>query len=921
VIAVTALAWWLYPWRNDASSANVTEVTIWFNGPLEGRHNDVVDAFERVFPEYRGILGSSAARTGLEGEGNPQRLMCGIAGGVPPEVVEYDRFAIAQWAARNAFLDLTSLIEKDRKELDDLQRKVGELEARGAPAAELDAARQLLERHKKYDVRREDYYAPTWEECMYEGGQYGVPLYMDDRALYYSTDLLEQAGIVDAQGRAQPPTTWEQMLHKVVDVTDSSVRGNRITSASGRFGPAGVRAGDSVSVMADERVRRCIVAEVIGPGEISVKSAYANKPLELSDGAGRQVKVFDQDSIILRLSRWDEDGRLKVVGFEPMHGNGWLFNYAWLNGGEFLSPDGRKCTMNEPRIVEALHFTTDVYDAMGGVAEVNAFKKSFQTAAQDPFFLNQIGMFVQGDWFLRDLARYKRDMRFGVAPPPQPAARAEAGNKPVTFLAGFALCIPATCPPDKLEAAWWLAKYLASVDGGMIMDEHDAQRERAQGRLYMPRLMGNRLLNEKQLAAYVNIPEMPERVRTAMQTHIDLLADARYRPVSPEGQKLWNAQADAQDLAWNHKGSVQAVLDQQSQKVQRSLDLFHARSTGPEMRWGPLVAVYAAIVFLTVGFVFLRFRATNTLTGYHGRQWWVGVVFILPWLLGFLVLAGGPMLFSLVLSATRYDVISPARFVAAQNYTEMFTVDWASTGGVRQALLNTLFMAIGLPLSMMAGLALAMLLNTEVKGMSVYRTTFFLPAIMPVVAASVLWIWVFNSQNGLLNWILGALHFDWVLEHIFGLNTPVSWLTNQATSKPALIIMTLWGSGATMIIWLAGLKEIPKHLYEAAALDGAGVVRRFFNVTLPMLSPYILFNLIMGLIQTFQVFTQAYIMTPNGSPARSTYFYVYKLFDECFSFFRLGYGAAMAWVLFAIVIGLTLINMWSSKKWVHYAGE
>ncbi|MFQ5412389.1 MAG: carbohydrate ABC transporter permease, partial [Phycisphaerae bacterium] len=134
-------------------------------------------------------------------------------------------------------------------------------------------------------------------------------------------------------------------------------------------------------------------------------------------------------------------------------------------------------------------------------------------------------------------------------------------------------------------------------------------------------------------------------------------------------------------------------------------------------------------------------------------------------------------------------------------------------------------------------------------------------------------------------------------------------------------IMTLWGSGASMIIWLAGLKDIPVHLYEAAAIDGAGPIRRFFRITLPLLSPYILFNLIIGLIQTFQIFTQAYIMTPNGYPERSTYFYVYKLFDECFTFFRLGYGAAMAWVLFVILVVLTLINMRISRKWVFYAGE
>jgi multiple sugar transport system permease protein len=299
-------------------------------------------------------------------------------------------------------------------------------------------------------------------------------------------------------------------------------------------------------------------------------------------------------------------------------------------------------------------------------------------------------------------------------------------------------------------------------------------------------------------------------------------------------------------------------------------------------------------------------------------------LFASPWIIGFVLLSGGPMVFSGVMSFTKYDVLSDAIFVGASNYTEL-TVP-GSDPLFYKSLYNTLFMTIGVPIGMAVGLGLAMLLNTKVIGMSWYRTIFFLPAIMPVVAASVLWIWVFNPQNGLMNWMLQISGIEaiiaWLHQNFdIGIKTPIAWLASEKTSKPALIIMMLWGAGASMIIWLAGLKEIPQHLYEAAALDGAGPIRRFLNVTLPMLSPYILFNLIMGLIQTFQIFTQAYIMTPNGSPSHSTYFYVYKLFDECFSYFRLGYGAAMAWILFLIVIVLTLINMVLSKRWVHYSGE
>lgn len=908
--------WWLYPHgERRGGDRETTEITIWFNGPIEGRQLDVVDAFERRFPQYRVILGSSAVRTGLDGEGNPQRLMCGIAGGVPPEVVEYDRFAICQWAARDAFLDLTDLIRRD------IERSAA------APDDPMNA----------YLVRPDDYVRQTWEECQYRGGQFGVPNYMDDRVLYINDDLLVQAGFVDAAGRPVPPRSWEDILTKRVDVTDGLIRRDRVRSESADFVAAGVKPGDTLSHVSDRGlVTRCRVKLVEGPNELVVESAYAARKLALPERNGQHVKIFAGDGYALRLSRWDESGRLKVVGYEPQHGNAWLYYYGWANGARFLSPDGRTCELNDPRVVEALQWTTDLYDAMGGADEVNAFKKSFQTAAQDPFLMNQIGLFMNGDWFMRDLVRYKRDMRFSTAPPPVPAARIAAGTPFCTWVAGFAYCIPKTCPPEKLEAAWTLVKFLASPEGGMIMNEHDAQRERGQGRLYMPRLMANKRLNDEQIRRYVEIAEMPERVKRAMQTHIDMLPHAYCRPVSPLGQLLWNAQADAQDLAWSHAMSPQRALDFQTQRVQRALDAFHDKvRTRAPLRWGPFVWAYAALIAAVAAAVWafdrLR-RASNAATRREARA---ALLFALPWLVGFLVFSGGPMVFSIIMSLTEYDVIRPAEYVGLDNYREMFTTDWGGPGpdgketvptGVRRALGNTLFMAIGLPLGMAVGLGLALLLDARVIGLKYYRTLFFLPAIMPVVAASILWIWVFNAQYGLLNWLLRLVGIEHVMEwlhtrDLFPLRPPVSWLTNRLTAKPALIIMGLWGAGSSMIIWLAGLKEIPTQLYEAAALDGAGPIRRFLRVTLPMLSPYILFNLIIGLIQTFQIFTQAYIMTPNGYPERSTYFYVYKLFDECFSYFRLGYGAAMAWVLFAIVIVLTLINMRLSRKWVHYAGE
>lgn len=956
VFAVLAggLLYWLYPSSGPASSGDETEVTIWFNGIVFGRHYDAVDAFERAYPQYKAIVGSSAVRTGLEGEGNPQRLMCGIAGGVPPEVVEYDRFAICQWAARGAFKDLTPLIEKDLKELDEARSK---LDALRQEANRGNASKELLDRLDDQDervkllerfiIRPSDYYPLTWGECQYAmpgtktAGQYGVPNYMDNRVLYYNSDMLVQAGYADADGKPTPPRSWEDIIVKRADVQDATIadesasadkdRRYRVTSAAADFVAAGVEPGDILSHISGRgNVRRCQVAQVVDAHQLVVASAYSAKELRLPTGKNEHIKVFKADCYALRLTRWNDEGELKVVGFEPQHGNAWLYMYGWANGGRFMSEDGRTCTLNDPRIVEALQWTTDLYDALGGTADVNAFKKSFQADAQDPFLMGQIACFINGDWFMRDLVRYKRDMRFGTAPPPVPQKRIDEGEPYVSWVAGFALCIPSTCPEDKLDAAWALVKFLSSVEGGMVMNEHDAQRERAQGRLYISRQKANRKLNELQIKRYINIPEMPQRVKLAAQTHIDMMPYGHFRPVSPAGQVLWNAQADAQDAAWNHTMSPEATLNYETERVQRSLDKFYAKPANPtHVNWGLLVWGYLALLVAIGAAIWIRFKQRNAARGFYRREWYAGLGFALPWMIGFIVLSGGPMVFSAIMSFTEYDVINPATYVGLDNYREMFTIDWGGPDadggetvptGVRRSLLNTLYMAIGLPISMIIGLALAMLLDAKVRGLKYWRTFFFLPAIMPVVAASVLWIWVFNAHNGLLNYLLDFTGIERLLEWT-GVPTPISWLTNKHTTKPALIIMTLWTAGASMIIWLAGLKDIPTHLYEAAAIDGAGPVRRFFRITLPLLSPYILFNLIIGLIQTFQIFTQAYIMTPNGSPERSTYFYVYKLFDECFSFFRLGYGAAMAWVLFILLIVLTLLNMQVSKKWVFYAGE
>jgi multiple sugar transport system permease protein len=283
-----------------------------------------------------------------------------------------------------------------------------------------------------------------------------------------------------------------------------------------------------------------------------------------------------------------------------------------------------------------------------------------------------------------------------------------------------------------------------------------------------------------------------------------------------------------------------------------------------------------------------------------------GLAFISPWLIGFLVFTAYPVLASLYYSLTDYRVLRPPHWVGWQNYATLLSGDeyfW------RFAVYNTAYMFLELPANVALGVGLAMLLNQRLKGMALYRTLFYLPSVVPTVAVSMLWLWVLNPQYGLANVLLQRLHAD-----------PLGWLTDPKWSKPSFIMMDLWGAGGGMVIYLASLQGVPEHLYEAAVLDGAGWRAKFTSVTLPMISPVIFFNVVLGIIGTFQYFTQTYIMT-RGGPELSTLFYALYLFQNAFEYFRMGYACAMAWVLFLITLGATLIVFRSSARWVYYEAE
>jgi multiple sugar transport system permease protein len=288
-----------------------------------------------------------------------------------------------------------------------------------------------------------------------------------------------------------------------------------------------------------------------------------------------------------------------------------------------------------------------------------------------------------------------------------------------------------------------------------------------------------------------------------------------------------------------------------------------------------------------------------------------------PVLIGLVVFVAGPLIASFVLAFTDWQMLTPASFVGLDNFNTL-----VNDPLFLQALGNTAFVTlISVPLYMVLSLLLALALDQKLRGMSIYRVIFFLPSQVPAVANAILWLWMFNPDYGLVNWFLGLFHLP-----------ESSWLQDPSMAKPALIVMGMWTIGTTMIIYLAGLQGVPVELHEAAAIDGASTWRRFWNVTLPLLTPVIFFTLIMGIINTMQSgFTTTYIFTAvngptatetvNGGPGNALLLFILYIYDEAFVRFQMGYASLLAWVLFVIILAVTLINFKLAGRWVYYEGQ
>ena len=764
--------------------------------------NAEIAAFERMHPNINVVT------LNLSGAQNPQKLMTAIVGGVPPDIINQDRFTIGDWASRGAFHNLDDLIAADERTSDPLA------------------------------IRRRSFLPATLAETMYQGHVFAIPYTVDDRILYYNKKSFRDAGL----DPNHPPQTWDEMMADAKKLT------------------------------------------VPAPG-----------------------------------------GGFSKLGFDPEYVQGALYLWSWQEDGEFMSPDGRVCTLANSRTTAALKSMVSWYDQLGGIDAVNGFAGSFgsETGAQDPFISGSLAMKTDDTTFINAIARYAPDMDFGVVPVPVPAERLHHEgifkNDPtwVTWSGGFSLVIPRGARHPK--EAWQFMRWITSPQAALIGAKAQAEYQHSKDQLYVPNYSANAVANRQVFATY--LPLLTPNLRRASETALNLLPVTKYRPVTFVGLLLSDQSGRATDAALRHSATPEQALLAAQQAVQRALDAKFNENQHPLLPARRVVGALAALALAgTIGLIIgaaLWMRRNPPAKRAEGRA---GLLFISPWIFGFLIFTLGPIIASLVLSFCDYDVLHSARWAGLNNYHDLVTTDRPL---VLKSLGNVAYLAlIGIPLGMATGLAMALLLNSKVSGIRWYRAAFYIPSIVPVVASSVLWLWILNSDphRGLINaaW-LGTL------THWFGI-APPGWETVPQWSKPGLIIMGLWGAGGGMILWLAGLQSIPATLYEASSLDGASGWVQFWRVTLPMLSPYIFFNLIMGIIGTLQTFDSSYILgnTGNGGttgPDDSLMMPVVYLFSNAFQYFKMGYASAIAWLLFILILGLTLGQLKLAPRWVHYETE
>lgn len=603
-------------------------------------------------------------------------------------------------------------------------------------------------------------------------------------------------------------------------------------------------------------------------------------------------RTWDElENYSLRLTKRDTNGVIEQLGFADLAN----FNlFLWQSGGQLLSNDLKSPSFNSPEGKASLTWMRSfLVREVGDFATLQAFNSSFKGAAQDAFGLGKVAMRIDSPFRIPDLRKYYPDLHFGVAPAPWSKVH-------TAEVVGNSLVVPGGCKHK--EAAWRFIKFVTSKQQ-MVAVCRSASRIPAR----RSAAMSPAFYDDPVMRPFVE--QIPSGHSVPVAAGYQQFAEALGRDLEP----ALKGEATPESALTKANAECAGILDKANEDV----------SKFPLVPWRKLGLTAFSLLLLGAAFAVVQVRRKTQGSRSARREALTFYLFISPWLIGFIVLTFGASIASLIFSFSKWDVLTPARLVGMRNYVELLRQDPRFLKTMGNTVYYTCF---SVPLGIIAGLAVSMLMNQKIKGISIFRTIYYLPVVVSGVATVIIWRWLFDANTGMINRVLST-QIPWLstshglhLAMIPLMAKPPGWLIDPVFAKPAFIIMSLWSVGGTMVIFLAALQGVPEELHEAAKLDGAGPWQAFRHVTLPLLTPAIFYQVIMGTIASFQVFTQAYLMT-GGGPSDSTLFYVLYLYFNAFQWMKMGYGAAMAWVLFLIVMVITLIQFKGAGRWVYYEGQ
>lgn len=612
-----------------------------------------------------------------------------------------------------------------------------------------------------------------------------------------------------------------------------------------------------------------------------------------------------------KLTRRDASGKVTQWAFAPSWTGAFTDLVAFSLGARYVDdPESFKRTnFDDPRIIKAFDWVSKIASEKHWMPSQTELTSVAQTTAVELFISQKVAMYQCGIW---DVPHIRAALKPGspqffdwdivTAPGYQDLATGKVTRAAPTGGSGYSIFSSTAHPKE----AWKLIKWMAGKPGMEAMARagiaQPAIRQLALSDCWIPgpntpteqRYPANRKATDEAVPNVV----FPPTADYWME--VSGLAFAKTEPIYTGTKTAKDALTEANEISNTRLGNI---------LLERRLSHFN---------WPAGIAISAVLLAALIAWIYWpERRVKRSFAASHENK--VAYIFASPWIIGTLVFTVGPMLLSLLMSFSEWDIIQPAKWRGVGNYSEAFSVDPRFWNSLK---VTGIFTLVSVPVGMVISLMLALLLNVKVRGMALYRSIFYLPALASAVASALIWRKIFQPEGGILNIVLfGA---DGKSDHFHLASTLATngqapnWLGDEKLALPALIIMSLWTIGGGMVILLAGLQGIPDFYYEAAKLDGASAWQRLKVVTLPLLSPALFFTLITGAIASFQAFTQAFVMT-QGGPNDSTRFYMLHLYDQAFGSLRMGYASALAWILFVIILAATVVQM-QLNKYVYYEG-